>query len=242
MKFNDTSSNRSGIIQEIEGLLAMEANTITDNSTLLADFTRRVNVRYSRVDHIIFESHGTWEYDDSNKTDLPIATTSIVNEQQDYELPDETLQLDRVEIKDTDGNWSKLDPIDKSQVTDAMDEFYETPGLPIYYDLVGHSVMLYPKPSTDDTGVSNALKLYFTRNSTSFTYTNTSTEPGFAKSFHPMLPIGAAMDYAISYEMWEKVNQLRAEWRDLEVGLRKHYGRRHRELPPRIIPYDQSSI
>lgn len=242
MEFNDTSLNRSGIIQEIEGLLAMSANDIAGDTTLLADFTRRVNVRYSRIDHIIFESHGTWEYDDSNKTDLPIATTDIVNEQQDYELPDEALQLDKIEIKDTDGNWSKLSPIDKSMITEAMSEFYETPGISLYYDLVGHSVMLYPKPSTNDTAVGNALKAYFTRASTSFTYTDTSTEPGFAQSFHPMLPIGAALDYAISYEMWNKVNQLRAEWNSLEAGLRKHYGHRHRELPPRIIPYDQSSI
>ena len=242
MKFNDTSSNRSGIIQAIEGLLAMEADTIANNSTLLADFTRRVNARYSRVDHIIFEAHGTWKYDDSNKTDLPVATTDIVNDQQDYEIPDDALQLDRVEIKDTNGNWSKLTPIDKSMVSDAMPEFYKTAGLPIYYDAEGHSVMLYPKPSTNYMGVKDALQLYFSRSSTSFTYTNTSTEPGFAKPFHQMLPIGAALDYAISYEMWEKVNQLRAEWRDLEVGLRKHYGRRARELPPRLIPYDQSSI
>jgi len=241
LKFSDTST-RQGIVQEIEGLLAMSATAISGDTTLLKDFTRRVNVRYSRVDHIIFESQGLWKYDDSNKTDLPIATTDIVNEQQNYALPDKSLDVDRIEIKDTDGNWSKLEAIDKTMVSEALPEFYKTAGLPLYYDLSARSIFLYPKPSTNDMAVSNALKVYFTRSSTSFTYTNTSTEPGFAQPFHPMLPIGAALDYCISYEIWEKANQLRAEWRDLEKGLRTHYARRHRELLPRIIPFEESGI
>ncbi len=241
MVFNDTTT-RSGLIQETEGLLAMEDGTISGDTSMLKNFTRRINNRYSEVDHIIFDSHGTWEYDDSNKTDLPVATTDIVNEQQDYSLPDDALQVDRVEIKDTNGEWAKLTPIDKSMVDDAMAEFYETPGIPKYYDMAGDSIILYPKPDTSETGVSGALKLYFTRNSTSFNYTDTSTEPGFAKPFHRMLAIGAALDYSIAYSNWNKTNQLRAEWNRNEESLRKFYGLRHRELRPRIIPYEKENI
>ena len=241
MKFNDTTT-RSGIIQAIEGYLGMSAGDISGDTVKLKDFTRRVNSRYSAIDYIIFASHGTWAYDDSNKSDLPKATTDIVDEQQDYSLPDDALQVDRVEIKDTNGEWSKLIPMDKSMVSDAMEEYYETPGIPKYYDLTGRSIVLYPKPDTAETAVSGALKLYFTRSSTSFDYTDTSTEPGFAKPFHSMLPIGAALDYSIAYEEWNRANQLRAEWNAKEKALKSFYGSRHREIHARITPYEQSSI
>jgi len=241
MRYNDTST-RQGIIQEIEGLLAMSDGEISGDTSKLKNFTRRVNRRYSEIDHIIFSAHGTWEYDDSNKTTLPIATADIVNEQQDYELPDEALQVDRIEIKDTNGEWAKLIPMDKSMVRDALTEFYKTAGIPKYYDLAGRSIILYPKPDTSRCGVSGALKAYFTRSSTAFDYTDTSTEPGFAKPFHYLLAVGAALDYAISYEEWNKANQLRAEWNKGIEALKSFYGLRHREMRPRIIPYEQSSI
>ena len=220
----------------------MSAGDISGDTTLLKDFTRRVNARYRIVNSIIWESTGTWEYDDSNYTDLPVATTDIVDEQQDYSLPSTAQKIDRVEIKDTNGEWTRVEPIDKSMVESAMAEFYETPGIPEYYDLMGDSILLYPKPDTAQTAVDDALKLYFSRDINEFSYTDTNTEPGFAKPFHRILSVGAALDYAISYEMWNKVNQLRAEWNSLEQRLRSFYGFRHRELKPRIIPHEQSNI
>jgi len=241
MVFNDTT-NRQGIIQEIEGLLAMADGEISGDTATLKNFTRRVNRRYSEIDHIIFTAHGTWEYDDSNKTTLPIATTDLVDNQQDYELPDEALQIDRVEVKDINGEWHKLKPIDKMEVREALDEYFSTAGIPKYYDLVGRSLILYPKPDTSQTGTTGALKAYFTRASTSFVYDDTIKEPGFAKPFHYLLAVGAALDYAISYEEWNKANQLRAEWNRGVEALKKFYGLRHREKRARLIPYEQSSI
>ena len=241
MQFNDTTS-RTGLIQECEGLLGMETKTISGNTTLLKDFTRRINNRYSQVDYLIFESHGGWKYDDLNKTDLPIATADLVNDQDNYEIPDEALNVERVEVKDTNGEWIKLAPFRKELEETALDELYSESGTPEYYELVGRSVILRPTPSTNNMGVDSALKIYFSRSSTSFTDTNTSLEPGFANPFHRMLAIGASLDYCLSYDIFDKANQLRSEWNEYVRGLKTHYTSRFKELRPRIIPYEQSSI
>ena len=240
MQFNDTTS-RTGLIQECEGLLGMETKTISGNTTLLKDFTRRINNRYSQVDYLIFEFHGGWKYDDLNKADLPIATADLVNDQDNYEIPDESLEIDGIAIQETNsGNFIKLTPSRKSQA--ELEELYTVSGFPEVYKLVGRSIFLYPTPSTDQTATSDALKVYFSRSSTSFTDTNTDLEPGFAKPLHRMLAIGGALDYCLSYEMFEKANQLRGEWNEYVRGLKTHYTSRFKELRPRIIPYEQSSI
>jgi len=241
MRFNDTTT-RTGLIQDCETLLGMSAGDISGDTTLLKDFTRLINARYRQVNSWIWQASGSWEYDDSNYTDLPVATTDIVDEQQDYELPSTAQKIDRVEIKDTNGEWVTLKAIDKSMVQDALAEFYETPGIPKYYDLVGRSILLYPKPDTAQVGVDDALKVYFSRDIQEFSYTDTSTEPGFVSDYHRLLSLGAALDFAISRNMRDRIPYLREQLEQLKNDLQQFYGFRHRDLKPRIIPSEQSSI
>ena len=141
MQFNDTT-NKSGLIQDCETLLGMSDGDISGDSTLLKIFTRLINIWYRRANSWIWEVTGTWEYDDSNYTNLPVATTDLVDGQRDYELPSSAQMVMRVEVLDSDGNWRLLTPFDETQVKDqAMSEFYETAGLPVYYDLKGRSII-----------------------------------------------------------------------------------------------------
>jgi len=241
MKFNDTTS-KTGMIQECETLLGMDDGHISGNATRLKIFTRLINGRYRQVNSWIWQATGTWEYDDSNYTNLPIATTDLVNDQQDYEIPSTAQKIDRVEIKDTHGEWTTLDPIDKAQIKTAMGEFLETAGIPLYYDVLGRSLVLYPKPDTAQTGVDDSLKLYFSRNISEFSSTDTSTEPGFVEDFHRLLPLGASLDYAIGYNLSEKIPNLQRELLLTKEDLQKFYGARHRDMKPRIQPYDTDTI
>lgn len=178
MKFSDTT-NKRGLIQDCETLLGMTDAEISGNTTLLETFTRMINAWYRRVNSWIWESTGTWEYDDSNYTDLPIATTTIVDDQQDYEIPSTAQKIDRVEVKDIAGNYQLITPIDKSQIkTLAMSEFQETAGMPTYYDLVGRSLFLYPKPDTTKVTATAGLKIYFTRDIEEFGLLRTGTAEG----------------------------------------------------------------
>ena len=240
MKFSDTSS-KTGLIQDCETLLGMEDGAISGNATLLKVFTRMINVWYRRVNSWIWNVTGTWEYDDSNWTDLPIATTDLIttpgSEQQKYVIPSTAQKVDRVEVKDSDGDYQLLTPIDKSQIkTSAMSEFQETAGMPIRYDLLGRVLVLYPKPKDDSVTKSAGLKLYFSRDIDEFVSTDTTKEPGFVRSFHRILSLGAAYDYAIGYEMNTKANFLKGQINELVEELQDFYSGRHRDMPARISP------
>jgi len=236
MQFNDTTT-KMGIIQDCEMLLAMTDGNISGNATLIKIFTRLINSWYRRVNSIIWEVTGDWEYDDSNWTDLPIATTDLVDEQQDYEIPSTAQKVDRVEVKDSEGNYQLITPIDKSQIkTSAMTEFEETSGMPIYYDLLGRSLFLYPKPDAASVTLTAGLKIYVSRDVDAFLYTDTTKEPGFVSNFHRILSLGASYDYAFSYEMGTKANFLKGQINELREELRDFYGARHRAMPVRISP------
>jgi len=235
MKLNDTSS-KSGIIQELETLLGMSDGDISGDDTLLKVFTRMINAEYRRVNTWIWEASGTWEYDDSNATDLPIATTDLVDEQQDYEIPSTAQKIDRVEVLDKSSNYQKLIPIDKSQIASATSEFMEEPNMPRYYDLLGRSIMLYPKPGASYVTTTKGLKLYFTRDISEFVSTDTTKEPGFVNNFHPLIPLGVAITYSLSYGMKDRVEGYKQKQAEFVKELKTFYGNQNRDQKIRIIP------
>jgi hypothetical protein len=154
--FNDSSNKDNSLYHYTLFLLGLANDDTT--SFPIADFTRSFNSWFRNLVFLVWKNSPIWEFDDSNKTTLPIATTALVASQQDYSLPTDALDVQRVECKDSSGNFQVLKQFDKTQITEeALTEFYETAGDPIYYDLVGVSLMLYPKPST---ARANALKVY----------------------------------------------------------------------------------
>lgn len=242
MEFNNTT-NKSGIIQDCETLLGFEDGDISGNATRLKEFTRLSNTWYKRAVNWIWEAENAWEYDDSNQTDLPIATTDLVAEQQDYEMPSSALTVNRVEVMDNEGNYKLLSPFDQTEQKDsAMSEFLETPGMPSYYDLIGRSIFLYPKPAAANVTTSAGLKLYFDRDIVELESTDTTTEPGFAANFHRILSLGACRDYSLGKEMYSKLNVIKPQLEELKQSIQKYYNRRDQSSHTRIIPNKQSYI
>lgn len=234
MHYSVTSSGLvGGLIQDCEDLLGMSAADISGDATKLKAFTKNINAWYRRVNSWIWRRVSDWEYDDSNFTDLPIAVCDLVNAQQDYEIPSVAQKIDRVEVLDSSGDYTLLSPIDKSQITsDAMSEYLETSGLPEVYDLVGRSLMLYPKPSSSEVTTTDGLKLYFSRDIQEFPVSATTTEPGFVSNFHRILSLGASLDYCIGYipDDVNKINNLRAELNDMKGELEQFYTTEHRGM------------
>jgi len=236
LNFNITASTAAaGLIQDCEDTLGMEANTIAGSSTLMKVFTKNINEWYKRVNVLIWKSIGTWEYDDSNFSDLPIATTTLVASQQDYEIPSVAQRIDRVEVLNDDGDYQLLKPFDKSEIGLAMSEYRETAGMPRYYDLVGRSVFLYPKPAAGDITTTAGLKIYFSRTVDQFLYTDTTASPGFNVDYHRILSLGAAKDYAISYEL-NILPYLKGQIDEMEKELKHFYAHRHRGMLPKFRP------
>ena len=239
MKFNMSSAKENSLYDD-----ALNFAGISDTSQFpLTEFTRNTNNWSRKADSWIWQATGTWEFDDSKWTSLPIATATIVDEQQDYEIPSTARKIDRVEVLDTNSNYQLVTPIDKSQITTAaMSEFYETPGFPKYYDLIGRSLFLYPKPSTNNVTAAAGLKMYVSRDIDEFAVTDTSTEPGFDNHFHRIVSLGSAYDYCLANGIEDRQKQIKVEIEQIKTEMHEFYGARHRDFRPRILPVDSDGI
>ena len=215
--------------------LNLEARALVDADTTsypAATLLRRINDAYEETVGIIIGCDGKWQFDDSNFTNFPIATTTLVNSQNDYSFDVSQLEVERAEVLDNSGLWHELKPIDKSQINGAVDEFFKVDGLPEFYDKQGASLLLYPAPD-NGTSVTLAagLKVYFQRTASIFTAAEVTTGtklPGFASPHHYILSYKAALPYAVSYKK-DRVPYLMAEIKRREEELIKHYSRREKD-------------
>ncbi len=196
--FSDSSTNL-GLVQDV----LFRTNTDV-NQFPLKDITRYLNEAYSRVANIIIQADGRMQWDDANHSDMPIATFDLVASQTSYEIfssapsaLQDWLMIDRFEIKDANGNWYKLNQMDKRNTKIAMSEYMSEPSTPIEYDLNGTSIWFYPPTDYNST---NGGKIYFNRAPSYFASTDTTKRPGFATIFHPFLSIYAA-------HQWNKIKK-----------------------------------
>lgn len=199
-----------------------------------ADLLIGINNIVNRISSLILMSDHRWRWDDSNQTDLPIATAALVANQQDYSISSSHLIIERIEVKDTNGNWRLLTPIDQSALKgynkDAMSEYQETAGTPEEYDLIGDSIFLYPKPSYSQVA---SLKIYFARGPSEFTdaqiwtsYALDGTKvPGFNTLFHDLIPLLVAYEYCSIYHR-ERAGFLYVQVQQREKALQDFYTQR----------------
>jgi len=239
MYFNTPNNPEKSLYHDCQSRLGL-----SDTTTLpLTTFCRWSNKWYRRAKNWIFATVGEWQWDDAEHTDLPIATTDLKENQQDYELPEFAEFIERVTIKDENGDWQTLEPFDISQISQAPAEFLEEPGTPVYYDLKGRSIFLYPKPDADVSGTSNqGLKVYFSRDIKEFSITDTNSQPGFAQSFHAICSVGPAYDYAITYGLNDLIPGLKTEINELKQEIQTQYGNDHKDFKVKIIPSNGGSL
>jgi hypothetical protein len=228
MVYSD-SSGKLGIVQDIDFICGTD-----DTSYPVAQKTRNVNAWYQKVSMDILKSSGAWQFDDSNFTDLPVSTTTLVNGQADYSVPTTAFAIKMVEVLNNSGDYIRLTQIDYDDVTGAMSELEETDGVPKYYDLVGNSIILYPAPATGSVTMALGLKVYYDRELDAFTAADTTQEPGFAEPFHRLLSMGASYDFLLSTENYNKIKSLRDEIEQLRKEMKDYYGGRNKERKMRI--------
>lgn len=197
-----------------------------------ADILIAINNAYERVGSLILRADSRWQWDDTNQTDLPNATTDLVSGQQDYSITSTHLTIDRVEVKDSGGTWHVLNQIDQQDLKrdkkTALGNYKTTNGLPEEYDLVGSSVFLYPKPSYNSTA---GLKIFFTRGPALYTSGELSTgtkQPGFNSLFHDLIPLHVSYEYAVANGQ-PSANQLFAAIQAKEQAINDFYGLRNRD-------------
>ena len=240
MQVSDTSAAKSGLIQDCEHLVfADDYGAISSDENRLATFINGLNRALEKVTVKIREAEGRWQWHDTNYSTFAIATADLVTDQPDYSLDATShFRIERVEVKDTAGNWTKLMPIDQADLYDqSLTDFAATSGVPQYYDKVGNHLFLYPKASYSQ---EESLKLFFEKGPSYFTTTDPTKIPGFNPLFHRLLSLHASFDYAganseaNSQDLLLKITAMEA---DLETYYAKRDKDEHTRLSARKLNY-----
>ncbi len=230
MQFYD-ATNKRAICQKIDRLCDSD-----DTSYPRLNKTAEVNDALEQIVGWIINADGTWQWDDTNNTDFPTGTQTLVSGQSVYSFNDKFLQLLEVQIKDKEGNWYILPPIDQKEYSDTapLEQDFSTSGLPQYYDkITDDSIKIYPAP---DNGVTvtldNGLKIKYKRTASLFTATSATTadttEPGFASPYHEILAYMASIPYCMTYKK-DRVALYEKRVMDLKKELITHYSQREKD-------------
>jgi len=191
----------------------------------------------NHVASLIMSADGRWQYDDSNQTDLPIATTNLVSGQQDYQLSVGQIRITGAAVLTNAGLWQRLLPFDPDDLKEHYGvivdraQFFATPGRPLYYDKLGESIFLYPPP---DNGVSvtltAGLKLYYERGPVLFDYTTgtVSNQPGFNSLYHDLIAYWAAYNFSLAKQP-ERASGYLVECQRREALLLQDYQNRDKD-------------
>lgn len=192
-QFNDTT-NFTGLAQDIDFFCGSNSTSYP-----LADKARNLNHWAFRGVLLKLKSNKKWQFDDPQKTDLPIFTTNLVVGQRDYSLPTDLLTLEAVEVKDSAGNFTRLDLIDsESDLKKTISSSFPSNGFPVYYDPRYNSIFIYPAADSTSCTLTNGLKIFYSRDFTLFTSTGHDTYTGPLESpFSRYLSLGASFDFCL---------------------------------------------
>ena len=205
MQFSDTT-NKNGIIQNVESLCNLSDGGITGNTTLFYKITGYVNNAYNKVAIALLQADKRWKWDDFNYTDFPRGAATLVSGQKDYTLPAATtsgnaatlLGVHKIAVFDKNSTPQEivLKLTDRSEA--SLNNQYPDSGLPTVYKLIGNSIKMWPAPDNNVTvTLASGLIVYFGRTPTQFTTSSTSAQPGFAGAYHELLQLDAAAQYLL---------------------------------------------
>ncbi len=214
-----------------------------------ADLLRRVNSALETLIGKIINADGTWQYDDTNYTDLPVGTGTLVSGQSSYSFSSEYLDILEVMILTTGGTYERITPFDPDEMDISFDEWVNsstgTPpdGFPRYYDKVGDSFRLDRSPTATYCTLTAGLKVRFKRTASIFTSAEVTTGtkvPGIASPYHQLIAYIAAIPYCMSYKK-DRVALYEKKVDEMTKDMIKFYSKREKDkrniMTPRPILY-----
>lgn len=227
MNFYDSTNTENSLVNETWSLCDADITSMP-----LAVVTRRFNLALEELVGEIINADGTWQFDDTNNTTLPIGTQTLIASQTLYSFNDKFLQIERVKVLDVDGNWHLVEPIDELDLENsgfAIEEYFTATGLPTHYDKVGDdSIKLYPAPVATYCTLASGLKVHFKRTAHLFEVGDTSAVPGLPSTHHVLLAYKAAIPYCASYKP-QRVPWLELQVQKMTKTLLEHFGQRERD-------------
>lgn len=237
MYFNPTTSAQSLIAR-------INRSSGTTNVTYpLIDKANDCNDALDRFWQLALTCDGTWQIDDSNYTDLPIATTNLVSGQQDYSLSTEAMEIEKVFAKNSSGNWVELRPVNITQTETNVQarNIWTLPsndgGNPTAYDKQGGSIFLNAIPNYASTG---GLKVVFKRGASYFASTDTIKQPGIPVIFHNYIYRYASYNWLVDKNPAKAMALVPFIQKDEQMII-EHYSKRDKNAPQKIVPLYRSS-
>ena len=224
MQFYSTGNQHLSLTHEIWKLCDADITAYP-----LADVARRVNAGLEEAVAEIINADGAHEWDDTNHTDLPVETFTLVEGQESYSFAEEYLKIKRMKVKDLNGNWHPLEQLDQEDIKAsgiAIEELYSASGFPEYYDLMGDSFRLYPAPAAASMTLASGLKVEYSRTIDFLTGSDTSQEPGIPSLFHIYLAFYAAIPYCMTYHK-DRVSLYQIKWQEGIKKIKEHFGKRN---------------
>lgn len=215
---------------------------ISGDATLLKWFTSLLNQAYLKVVAKVLEADRRWTWDDSNYTDFPIGSATLVAGQEDYTLPAATssgnastiLRVVKIAVLDTAGVEYIVHHDDSRSIAE-LNKLYTTSGTPQFYKLIGNSVKLFPAPAAANVTLTAGLKVYFQRSPDAFTSSDTTQQPGLPEPLHRLLSLEASMDYASARGL-PNVEYLQTKTTEMYSILEAMIPDRNRDAKPRLTP------
>jgi len=240
LPFSNTTTNL-GIVQRFETHIGVGFTGVSGVATLLDQCVGYCNEAQNEAWADIFLSYGGWQFDDSNQTDMPSATGSLVASQVSYALPPGALTVRGVEVMNQGSTtWYPLSPITEEQIRQgtAVSEFNKNPAQPSFYRLVGETIYMYPPANYSQ---ASSFRVYFDRSMVDFVDTDTTKTPGFAGAFHSYIPLSAALMYLEDNQSDQvnKIARLQTRLDVLKDKMKKFYASRFQQMfPPKISVND----
>lgn len=240
LQLNDPT-NKAGMFQEAERkLFNSNYGRITNDQTTKLDFVARFNNALDAFTNWILKSDTRWQWDDTNHPDYPVFTETLVAGQHDYPYEVEFLQVERMAIKNSDGDFVYLEPVDPRDYSMPLEEFYYEDGMPRVYDKTANSAKIYPAPAADDVTLSEGLKVWTQRVAEYFTVNDDTVVPGVPSIFHEGIVTYACHGYAVDNLMADKRTMLFEELYNQSDGwklrVEDYYSRRDVDDKPSIGP------
>lgn len=234
------SSTKQGICQEIDRLCDTNDTSYTRQAK-----TSRVNNALEELVGKIILSDGAWQYDDTNYTTHPRGKGTLVEGQEDYAFAAEYLQIEAIEVLDTNSQYRRLKALDHKELGGLSPQEYfgvdasgnPNKSFPEYFDQQGDMIRLYPAPTSGNVTLANGIRVWFKRTANLFTVaTDTSadaTEPGLPSPYHILLAYMASIPYCMSYKK-DRVALYEKKVMEMTENLLNHYAHREQSRTKKI--------
>lgn len=236
----------AGIVQVL-GRYTNSQNTTTSSYPLI-DKTVDINTALDNFFIIANKASGRWQVDDTNQTDYPVIYGNVVAGQQDYsftvdEQGNQILDIYKVRIKDSNGEWHTLKQRDLQDGNDDPLNRTTTTSCPIEYDVTANGIFLTDIPAYNSIG---GLELYISRTGSYFVSTDTTKSAGIPNIFHEYLALRPAYFYCLIKGLAQYKDYYRTLYGadgngGMEKAIADYYSERNRDEKPSLKVKQESN-